>query len=423
MRRRIKKLAEKVLDISRPSSPVQGSSTAESDHKPDASTQIVKKDLGEGLRVLKEVRTSMQHGSLVGPVTKLIKLTESVDFAIDNTVLERFSDELIKLSDALRTVKSDRPSLEIEKQAESLARNIDNAINKANASISTDSSKQQAGHFTNTTALVTLCDDIRAATQNFLSPTRVVLEPRARSTARDVSGRVVGALAIVHESLDGVPVVGLKGAIGGFLEALKAINRVIDNDDDVLKLIDHVQRLVKIVTPSATDEFNTACQKRVDELVNDIQIITAEAERLQNQSLGSKFTGSTDNANVVLGLVMSIDRAIDRFQVAGSIWVERNIGQLSAGIGKLDMGMERVEEGMGFVGDKLVKVEAHLERIGTTAKNTDDEAALNAIQPRANNARYNSASQTSSSFCLPNTRVEILSEILQWVNNAQDDRP
>ncbi|KAG8938917.1 hypothetical protein FRC03_006806, partial [Tulasnella sp. 419] len=132
MRRCIKKLAEKVLDISRPTSPDQGNSTPKSDGKPDGLAEAAKTGLAEGLRVVKQALKNIEQESLIGAVTELIEFAQSTDFAIDNAALARFNDELMKLSDALRLVKSDRTSTEIEKQADNLAREIDNATKSAN---------------------------------------------------------------------------------------------------------------------------------------------------------------------------------------------------------------------------------------------------------------------------------------------------
>ncbi|KAG8961625.1 hypothetical protein FRC03_005135 [Tulasnella sp. 419] len=47
----------------------------------------------------------------------------------------------------------------------------------------------------------------------------------------------------------------------------------------------------------------------------------------------------------------------------------------------------------------------------------DEEAALNTIQPRVDSARYDSAPQLSSSFCLKDTRVALLKEIERWAED------
>ncbi|KAG8950697.1 hypothetical protein FRC03_012786 [Tulasnella sp. 419] len=51
------------------------------------------------------------------------------------------------------------------------------------------------------------------------------------------------------------------------------------------------------------------------------------------------------------------------------------------------------------------------------AASRDEEAALNSIHPRADLAAYNSGSQSSSSFCLEDTRVALLNEIEHWAED------
>ncbi|KAG8944493.1 hypothetical protein FRC03_002051, partial [Tulasnella sp. 419] len=72
-------------------------------------------------------------------------------------------------------------------------------------------------------------------------------------------------------------------------------------------------------------------------------------------------------------------RAVDRFQVSGAVDIERDIGKM-----KLDIGV-----------------------IGKGVLSEFEERALNAIQPRADSARYDSALQSSSSFCLIGLRKDV----------------
>ncbi|KAG8937136.1 hypothetical protein FRC03_008264, partial [Tulasnella sp. 419] len=98
------------------------------------------------------------------------------------------------------------------------------------------------------------------------------------------------------------------------------------------------------------------------------------------------------------------------FQVAGGLSVERKVVGLEQSTG-------RVERSIGVVGDRLENVEDKLEQIQRNAISATEEAALIAIQPRADNARYDSISQKKSSFCLENTRVDLLEEIVKWAND------
>ncbi|KAG8914025.1 hypothetical protein FRC02_005144, partial [Tulasnella sp. 418] len=207
----------------------------------------------------------------------------------------------------------------------------------------------------------------------------------------------------VKESLDGVPVLGLKGAIGGLVAILEAVNKRVDNEDDLVKLVEHIASLVKIITPAQDSETawkDEHLQHRIADLATDIDKITEDAKKLQNQNLGSRLVGHSDNASAISGLTRAVDQAIDRFQVAVSLSTGKNVVQLKGGI----------ERGFGLVVDKL-------EQIQVTTIGAGEEAALNAIQPRADNARYDSISQKTSSFCLPNTRIALLEEIFKWAND------
>ncbi|KAG8964294.1 hypothetical protein FRC03_001947, partial [Tulasnella sp. 419] len=67
----------------------------------------------------------------------------------------------------------------------------------------------------------------------------------------------------------------------------------------------------------------------------------------------------------------------------------------------------------------MVRIENVIGRVEARTLDAAEEAALNAIQPRADNAKYDSHSQTSLSFCLQNTRVALLNEIFNWVNDPE----
>ncbi|KAG8964293.1 hypothetical protein FRC03_001946 [Tulasnella sp. 419] len=173
--------------------------------------------------------------------------------------------------------------------------------------------------------LTSLGDDLHMAITFFSASvcpdigSQNALNYKTAATAREVSGRVVGVLKIVKEFVDGVPAVGLKGAIGGLVSVLEAINKLVDNDDDLVNLMNHIKRLVQIVTAplGTTDnkQVDAALQKRIDNLTSDIKIITSEAEKLRTQNTANKFMGNADNAAAISRLVKPIDQAVDRVQV------------------------------------------------------------------------------------------------------------
>ncbi|KIM77067.1 hypothetical protein PILCRDRAFT_12252 [Piloderma croceum F 1598] len=54
------------------------------------------------------------------------------------------------------------------------------------------------------------------------------------------------ALTVLEKTLDGVPIPGLKGAIGGFLEIAKTVEASIQNSEDILDLQEHIMKLTRI---------------------------------------------------------------------------------------------------------------------------------------------------------------------------------
>ncbi|KAG8938794.1 hypothetical protein FRC03_006896, partial [Tulasnella sp. 419] len=164
--------------------------------------------------------------------------------------------------------------------------------------------------------------------------------------------------------------------------------------------------------------------------------ITAHAMGIKEQNLGSKFLGRADNASAITGLSVAVDRAVDRFQVSGTMGIERGIGEIRGGVGSVREGVERLEVGskgvekelknikddIGLLGKGVGRIGNMLEYKGVARISESEEAALNAIHPRVDSARYDSALQTSSSFCLEETRVALLKEIEEWAEDP-NSRP
>ncbi|KAG8931679.1 hypothetical protein FRC02_002386 [Tulasnella sp. 418] len=408
MRRLIKQAFHKDKDKGRARSPsptpVQSESKPKQSVPPKASAK--KGPLGDGYTALKANHKALEQDALAESTKGLIGLLEIVDTAANPLLLTKLDNELKLLSDILKSHITDENIAQAgNKRTEILVGDIDSATDKARTYLSQSASSQTKEKLANPSAISSLTEDLHDAVETFKAKVVVRLsadtrreEPSSTSKARVVSGRVVGVLKVVKESLDGVPVPGLKAAVGGFLQVLESINKYVDNDEDLEKLVRHIDRLIQIVTPppgTKPEQIDVHLQKRIDDLTIDIQVITSEAKKLQIQSRANKLMGNLDNASTITGLIRAVDAAIDRFQVAGSIWVERQLGKLGEIVGAM-----RSEFGWA---------EAR-------ALSAAQEAALEAIRPRAYMAKYNAASDTPPSFCFPNTRVTILEEISQWVN-------
>ncbi|KAG8938442.1 hypothetical protein FRC03_007249 [Tulasnella sp. 419] len=88
------------------------------------------------------------------------------------------------------------------------------------------------------------------------------------SKDRKLLPSAIGVLTIAKESLDGVPVLGLKAAVGGLLEILKAAKRTSDNNQDLIGLDAHLNDLSNLLTSinenmktNASQEFNDRIAK------------------------------------------------------------------------------------------------------------------------------------------------------------------
>ncbi|KAG8937353.1 hypothetical protein FRC03_008233, partial [Tulasnella sp. 419] len=241
--------------------------------------------------------------------------------SLDAAILSKLQDELKDLCEILPLLPEDRNLTTSQNQTANLAREIDEAVKNAQSLTSYPSTRISLSKPDHTKAISSLSDGLHTSIENYrvqAAPPSSLSPPPTQRTAREVSGKVAGALSIAKEMLDGVPVPGLKGAVGGLLEVLGAINKLIDNDEDLIKLIDHLQRLVGIVTKPIQDkknELDHSLEKRVKDLTEDIQQITAHAVEIKEQNLGSKFLGRGDNASAIAGLSVAVDRAVDRFQV------------------------------------------------------------------------------------------------------------
>ncbi|KAG8917479.1 hypothetical protein FRC02_003097 [Tulasnella sp. 418] len=395
MRRRFGQFLDKYVERPRSTSPFGSKSSKTQGVEGQPPTVL-------NHRALKDAYQTVQHEGLKLSISHLIEFVDSVNGSIDAAILSKLQNELKELCEIFPLLSEDRNSTAPQNPTEILAR-YGHLLIVADSFINADHCVEKSMN-----SISSLSDGLHTSIENYrvqAAPPSSLSPPATQRTAREVSGKVVGALSIAKEMLDGVPVPGLKGAVGGLLEVLGAINKLIDNDDDLVKLIDHIQRLVGIVTKPIKDNKNSqdpSLEQRVKALTEDIQQITAHAVAIKEQNLGSKFLGRTDNASAIAGLSVAVDRAVDRFQVSGSIGMELGIGKIRGGVEQLG---ERVEAGTkvmeqelkrlksGFNND-MGRIENMLEYIGTTRVSESDEAALNAIHPRVDSARYDSGSQT-----------------------------
>ncbi|KAG8964689.1 hypothetical protein FRC03_001456 [Tulasnella sp. 419] len=146
------------------------------------------------------------------------------------------------------------------------------------------------------------------------------------------AGGLITTLTIVKESLDGISPPGLKAAVGGLLEILKAAKKTYDNTQDLVELDTHLRklnRILKTVAGKKETEFSLDLSNRIEQLASDINIIVDSSKDLSSQSSHTKFFLSQDNTANIARLNKSIDTAIQTFQLESLMAIESRVGQLA----------------------------------------------------------------------------------------------
>ncbi|KAG8942412.1 hypothetical protein FRC03_003249, partial [Tulasnella sp. 419] len=220
----------------------------------------------------------------------------------------------------------------------------------------------------------------------------------SKSKDKKLLPAAITILTITKESLDGVPVLGLKAAVGGLLEILKASKRVGDNSQDLIELDAHLKDLSDLLTSinnnSKTDtsqEFND----RIAKLTSDIEKIVESCQHLHSQSITLKFLASGDNISTIKGINESISRAIRTFQLGGMVSVEQ--------------GVTRIEKGNTRIEERLDRLEIH----------PDGSDPLAILRTHTADARYDSSSRIVVTRCFQGTRSDLLDKIFEWADDPK----
>ncbi|KAG8937611.1 hypothetical protein FRC03_008008 [Tulasnella sp. 419] len=135
---------------------------------------------------------------------------------------------------------------------------------------------------------------------------------KAKEVGGEVSGALITTLTIAKESLDGVPVPGLKAAVGGVLEVIKTIKKSESNAEEIEQLRVHVENLMNLVINPVKDAKNT------DFLQARINKLTAY-ESYHATPMTTMLTTSTMNAGIS-SISNRITRKCRRWAVCVKSW-------------------------------------------------------------------------------------------------------
>ncbi|KAG8916436.1 hypothetical protein FRC02_003948 [Tulasnella sp. 418] len=223
----------------------------------------------------------------------------------------------------------------------------------------------------------------------------------SRSKAKDVGGEVSGALittlTIAKESLDGVPVPGLKAAVGGVLEIIKTIKKSESNAEEIEQLRLHVENLMNLVINPVKDaKITDSLQVRIDKLTADLEHIKSDNEKMSKKGRMRQILAVYDHADTIVGLDCMLSHALLTFtagRAGGIIQVEKRIE-----------GLYDVAASTRNVIEEFVLTQAEQDLLKTL--------------PHVN-AWYDCMARTDTSACLENTCIALLQEIFKWIHNSE----
>ncbi|KAG8958558.1 hypothetical protein FRC03_009018 [Tulasnella sp. 419] len=232
--------------------------------------------------------------------------------------------------------------------------------------------------------------------------------PKAKEFGDEVSGALVTTLTIVEKSLDGVPVPGLKTAVGGILEIIKAIKKSKSNAEDMDQLSKHLETLMEsVINPVKDAKMTDALEARINRLTTDLQQIQLNHEGMSKKGRVRQFLAVHDHADTILGLDRMLNRALQTFMGGGVVQIERRI--------------ENVYDAVTATGNDT---QAVLDVVSGTGRVIEQHILTQAEQDLLKglpyvSARYDCVSRTGASTCLENTRTALLEHIFEWIQDSR----
>jgi len=224
------------------------------------------------------------------------------------------------------------------------------------------------------------------------------------------------ALIVFEKTLDGVPIPGIKGSVGGILElakneevsitaanlvllVLKTAQASIQNAQDVLELQKQVTKLTSILKRwGGLHELPPDLERRIKKFFSDLFTISTQLHDLTSRSAFHRFFTAGDDTGKITQLLREFDQVMQTFQLDGIV-----ANELAIYRGFRDI-RHAVRE------DNLQHADALVDAIRDI--NTADPVSS---LPRAKNARFNSSKRQNQSGCLENTRVDLLRDISLWM--------
>jgi len=213
------------------------------------------------------------------------------------------------------------------------------------------------------------------------------------------------ALTVLEKTLDGVPIPGLKGAVGGILVLSKSEEVAIQNLEDVRELQKQISVLSGLMQRwRGVDKLPLDLERRIQGLFSDLSVISDKLLKITSRGVVRRFFTSEDDAANILQLIREISLLVQNFQLDAVISVEVAVRR----------GFEDIQQTTKIQGAENVRA------VVDAIRNLNSEDPVLSL-PRANGAYYDAGERQGSMGCLEETRVNLLQDIESWMNNVDKE--
>ncbi|KLO11821.1 TPR-like protein [Schizopora paradoxa] len=211
----------------------------------------------------------------------------------------------------------------------------------------------------------------------------------------DAGIAAVRLLEAFSASADFNPIV--KSVAGGALHFASLIENYHSDKKAWAQFAEHVQKNVALVAQSIADQpvDATRLRKGLEELNKILDKMCSDISQKQSQGTAKRVIAFIKDPKKIVDMQKSFDRAVQLFHLGADIHVGRDLAQILGDIQKNTATLEAVI--------KEVQKSMHI-------------ASLTQL-PYAHGATWN-----PDQMCLPNTRVSILDEIMQWLGDFDGNR-
>ncbi|KZV66595.1 hypothetical protein PENSPDRAFT_755617 [Peniophora sp. CONT] len=207
-------------------------------------------------------------------------------------------------------------------------------------------------------------------------------------------------LEVAERACDGLPIPAAQGSITALLAVLRGIERMSRNAEALEELSDHVRYIHQEVVLPVQDalekaEASAELQGVLTRFGSDLDTAMEPWRSREPQNFVKRLVTSEDQEGEIQKLASSIKMVIERYQLSAHV--------------RGELALVRLEGKTAHVSQQIVE---HGELQDSRERNR----LINTL-PRAVKASYDSCRESGLVSCLPGTRVTVLSDLQNWLED------